>query len=110
MEKQEKLKTINIDGTRYRTTIPDTYLNRKRYLKPDNTKITAYIPGTIYKVFVKEGQKVKKGSRLATLEVMKMRSRILCPFNAIIKSIKVKPGQVVCKNELIIILEEDNKV
>ena len=105
MEKTEKLKTLNIDSTKYKTNFSDKYNMRKKFVPHDETKITAFITGTIYKVFVKENQKVKKGARLVTLEAMKMRNRLLCPFNAIVKKIHVKPGQHVVKETLLVEIE-----
>ena len=105
MEKSEKLKTLIIDGTKYRTTIPEGYQNLPKYKYPDDTVINSIIPGTINKIFVKEGQKVKKNSRLLILEAMKMKNRILCPFYAVVKKINVKQGQNVPKDAVLIKLE-----
>lgn len=105
MEKTEKLKTLIIDSTKYRTTFSDKYIQRKKFIPFDETKITAFIPGTIFKIFVKEDQKVKKGTRLVTLEAMKMKNRLVCPFDAIVKKIYVKQGQNVVKDALLVELE-----
>ncbi len=105
MEKTERLKTLNIDSTKYKTNFSEKFVRRKKYTPPDDSKITAFIPGTIFKLFVKEGQKVKKGARLVTLEAMKMRNRLLCPFNAIVKKIHVETGQNVSKDALLVELE-----
>ncbi|MFC2118859.1 acetyl-CoA carboxylase biotin carboxyl carrier protein subunit [Bacteroidota bacterium] len=106
MEKSGNLKILNIDGTNYKTTYSEKFLERKKYVSPDKSKITAYIPGTIFKIFVKEGQKVIKGTRLVTLEAMKMRNRIVSPFNGIVKLVNVKEGQLVTKNAVLVEIEK----
>jgi len=105
MEKSERFKTLNIDSTKYKTHYSEKYQQRKKFIPYDDSRITAFIPGTIFRLFVKEGQKVKKGARLVTLEAMKMRNRLICPFNATVKKIHVEQGQNVSKDELLVELE-----
>ena len=50
--------------------------------------LSAPMPGTILEVMVREGQRVREGQPLMTMEAMKMEHRILAP----------KPGEVVCIN------------
>ena len=106
MEKKDSLKILNLEGTKYKTTYSEKFLLREKYVAPDKSKITAYIPGTIFKVFIKEGQKVTKGTRLVSLEAMKMRNRILSPFHGIVKLVNVKEGQLVTKNEVLVVVEK----
>lgn len=103
--KKPRLKSLNIDGTKYKTNFTKSYEERKPY-KPDNNKeLTAFIPGKILKINVTEGQKVKEGTRLAILEAMKMKNRIIAPFAGTIKKIFVEENQNVKKNQIIIELE-----
>jgi len=103
--KKPRLKSLNIDGTKYKTNFTKSYEERKPY-KPNNIKeLTAFIPGTILKINVKEGQKVKEGARLMILEAMKMKNRIIAPFTGIIKKIFVEENQNVSKNQVLIELE-----
>ena len=46
-----------------------------------------------------------KGTRLVTLEAMKMRNRILSPFNGIVKLVNVKEGQLVTKDAVLVEIE-----
>lgn len=82
----------------YRTTVTRKYSTRKPYSPPDSKKVTAFIPGTIIKVLIKEGAKVKKGDGLLILQAMKMNNQILATRNGIVKKINVKNGDVVAKN------------
>ncbi len=105
MEKKVKLDTLCIGETNYKTTLTAKFINRKKW-EPNNPKmIKAYIPGNILKIFVKEGQKVKLGTKLLLLEAMKMKNLVETPVSGIIKSIHVKEGIMVHKNELLIEIE-----
>lgn len=86
----------------YKTTLTKKFLNRKPYAPIDRRKCHAFIPGTIIKVNVKEGQKIKMGECLLILQAMKMDNHILAPKNGTVKKIYVKPGEVVPKNHLLV--------
>ncbi|MBT3210212.1 MAG: acetyl-CoA carboxylase biotin carboxyl carrier protein subunit [Bacteroidetes bacterium] len=109
MEKETEIKPKNksiiIDGGKYITQFSKKFENRKNWEKPDEKKLAAFIPGTILKLFVKNDQKVKKGSKLLIIEAMKMQNKLLAPFNGKIKKIHVAEGQAVPKNELLIEFE-----
>jgi biotin carboxyl carrier protein len=107
MEQDQPLKyhSFLLDDVKYRTTFTKKYENRKPYQAPDPKKITAFIPGTIRKVFVKQGSRVKHTDKLLILEAMKMKNILLAPLDGRIKTIYVKEGAVVAKNELLIELE-----
>jgi biotin carboxyl carrier protein len=105
MEKKVVLDTISVMGTSYKTTLTTKYSNRKKWEAPDPKMIKAYIPGNIIKIFVKEGQKVKQGSKLLLLEAMKMKNLVVAPVSGVIKAIHVKEGIMVPKNELLIEIE-----
>ncbi|MBO5085778.1 MAG: acetyl-CoA carboxylase biotin carboxyl carrier protein subunit [Paludibacteraceae bacterium] len=64
--------------------------------------ITATLPGQITKIFVTQGQAVKKGEALLTIEAMKMENEVLAERDCVITDIKVSVGQnVMGGNELI---------
>ncbi len=52
-----------------------------------------------------EGQKVKEGTKLLILEAMKMKNIVVAPVTGTIKTIYVKEGLHVPKQELLIELE-----
>ncbi len=57
--------------------------------------VTAPMPGKILRILVKEGEEVKTGQGLITLEAMKMENEIPAPKNGTIKKILVKEGDTV---------------
>ena len=75
---------------------------RQLYVKVAPGEIYAFIPGTILDVFVKEGQKVKKGEPLCCLHAMKMDNQICSTIDGVVKSVNIEKGQTVSKNEVLI--------
>ncbi len=104
-ENKGKYKSLNIEGLKYRTLLTKKFQERKAYAENDPKMILAFIPGTIRKIHIKEGDTVKKGDLLIILEAMKMKNRILAPVDATIKKVNVKTGVIVPKNEILIELD-----
>ncbi len=105
MAKKEKFETIVVNGSEFKTLLTNKYMNRKKWERPNEKMIKAFIPGTILKIFVKEGQKVKVGTKLLILEAMKMKNVVTSPVSGTIKSILVKEGIMVPNRELLIEIE-----
>ena len=87
--------------------LTEKYKKRKFWEDPSPYEIQSYIPGTIIKVFVKEGKIIKEGEPLAILEAMKMQNKIDMPFTARIKKINIKEGEKIPKDFLMIELEPE---
>jgi biotin carboxyl carrier protein len=96
------IKTIIIDNVKYKTRLTKKYLARKPYKPLDLKSLLSFIPGTILKIHVTEGQKVKKGDKLLELEAMKMVNHVTAPFDGIVSKLHVKSGDMVPKNYLLI--------
>jgi biotin carboxyl carrier protein len=67
------------------------------------SEMKAPMPGMVLKVFVNEGAEVKKGDNLLVLEAMKMENIIKAPADVVVKSIKIKPGDKVEKNQILML-------
>ena len=73
---------------------------------PSNEKeIGASIPGTVLKVLVKEGEKLKKNKPLMVIEAMKMETNVVSNVDGVVDKIYVKENQIVESGELIIKLK-----
>ena len=94
-----------VTARKYKTLLTKKYQNRKPWVDPSPYDIQSIIPGTIIEVFVKEGELVKEGAPLLTLEAMKMINHIDMPFTARIKKINVEVGVRIPKDSLLIELE-----
>jgi len=68
-------------------------------------EIKAPMPGLILDILVEIDQDVKENDALLILEAMKMENIITSPRDGIIKTISVKKGNAVDKNELLIEFE-----
>ena len=109
-EEENKLK-VHLDGKTYTV---ETSLKKEQQdydledTSPngDNTGvIKANIPGIIFSISVKIGQKVKKNSKLISLVAMKMENQVLSPIDGIVKEIKIKKNDRVNKGDILIIIE-----
>jgi biotin carboxyl carrier protein len=67
--------------------------------------ITAPLPGTIYEIKVKKGDKVKAGQSLIKLIAMKMENDITAKRVGTVKEIKVKKDESVSKDDILMIIE-----
>ncbi len=101
-EENLEFHEFNYDGLVINTTFTKKFANRKPYEPDDPKKLTAFIPGTIVKVFVKDKEKVKKGEPLLSLQAMKMNNIILAPFDGVVTKVYVKQGEIVVKNYLLV--------
>ena len=64
----------------------------------------APMAGTILRILVKEGQRVKKGENLIVLEAMKMENEIVADEDGVIRSILVKANDSVESDQPLSIL------
>jgi biotin carboxyl carrier protein len=94
-------KKLQIGETVYNTTFTKKFENRKPYKPADPKMILSYIPGTILKIFVKEGKLLEAGEPILILEAMKMRNIVTIPVSGKLKKIFVKEGETIPKNFLI---------
>ena len=67
-------------------------------------QVKSPLPGSVIKVLVSEGQAIKKGDTLLTLESMKMENAIMAEVDGTVKQIAVTPGQNVMQDDLLIVL------
>lgn len=69
---------------------------------PDGCEImTAPIPGSVWKITVNEGSKIKKGDVLAVLESMKMEFTVESEYDGVLKKIFVRTGQQINAGQMI---------
>ena len=104
-EKKTSYKSLLIENIKYKTLLTKKFQGKKPYSPKDIRKITAFIPGTITKVYVKQNKKVKIGDKLLVLDAMKMRNDITSPVDGVIKQVNVKEGMRVTKEDILIEIE-----
>ena len=104
-QKKVRCKSLNVMGTKYRTTLTKKYENRSKYEPVDINKVKSVIPGTILEINAKVGDVLEEGDSVLVLEAMKMYNQILMPVSGKIKAIYVKEGDAVSKNTLMFEVE-----
>jgi len=68
-------------------------------------EIKSPLAGTISALYVKKGEKIKPGQKVATLISMKMENEIISEGYGRVREIKVKENQVVNTGDVLITLE-----
>jgi biotin carboxyl carrier protein len=100
--------TFKINGQVYSVTLKDKFdlllekmgMNNGAASKANHVK--APMPGLIIDLRVKEGDTVMPGDALLILEAMKMENMIKASTQSIVKLVKVKKGDSVEKNQVLI--------
>jgi len=67
-------------------------------------EVTSPLPGSIMKILVSQGQDVKRGDTLLTLESMKMENAIKADRDGKVTKIAVTVGQSVMQEDLLVVL------
>ena len=67
-------------------------------------KVVSPLPGSIIKVLVAEGQVVKKGDTLLTLESMKMENTVAAECDGTVTKVTVTAGQTVMQDDLLMVI------
>lgn len=69
-------------------------------------EVRSSMHGLVKQLLVNEGDAVSQGSKLLILEAMKMESEILAERSGKIASLKVKPGETVESDQLLLVLQD----
>lgn len=69
------------------------------------SKVTAPMPGTVFKLNCQEGDTVSAGDVVMVLEAMKMENEITSPVDGTVAQILVKTGEAVNGGDVMIVIE-----
>jgi acyl-CoA carboxylase subunit alpha len=98
---------LEIDGTKYPTTLTRKFRERKPGAVVDHSVVRAAVPGRILALEVEPGQAVARGQGLLVLEAMKMENRILACGAGTVATIEVGAGTLVAKGDVLLTLTLD---
>ncbi len=117
---EDNLARIEVNGTTYevevhtekKKTKTPTIVRSELPIKEDrkiekkesgsSAPVLAPLPGSIIEIYVKPGDKVKKGDKLLMMEAMKMENNILAEKDGVIESVRVSAGTNVLQGDLLI--------
>jgi len=66
--------------------------------------VEAPLPGIIFDIYVKPGEKVAKGKKLMSLMAMKMENEVVAPVSGVVKEIKVQRHMTVAKGDILCVI------
>ena len=111
---------VIVNGTRYQVEMPETPAEEPAGKSPaiprpnvrhrplpvrGGTAVESPMPGIILEVCVREGDKVRKGQKVAVLEAMKMENDILSDRDGTVTGIYVNRGDTVAYGVKILTIE-----
>ena len=110
---------VTVNGQTYQVEVPQTKAQGPRVaMAPaapevqtaggSNTKnVTSELPGTVTKINVADGQRVKRGDVLLVVEAMKMANDIVSEVDGTVQRVAVTQGQSVNQGDLLVEMVAD---
>ncbi|GGA17267.1 pyruvate carboxylase [Psychrobacillus lasiicapitis] len=84
-----------------------SHLAKQKADVTNENHIGATMPGTVLKVAIDIGSKVKRGQHLLITEAMKMETTVQAPYNGVIKEIHVVAGEAISTGDLLIVMDKE---
>lgn len=100
-EKPVLVDDFVVEFRKYKTELTKKYMNRRKWEPDDPSKVLSFIPGTITKMYVREGDLVEPGMELMVLEAMKMKNTVFAEVKGVVKKINAEVGKQVPKGKVI---------
>ncbi len=93
---------IGLENGVFETRLTRKFGMRKRFQKKDPRIIRAAIPGVIAQINVENGKPVRQGETVLILEAMKMLNSLKAAQDGVVKHIRVRKGDKVAKDQILI--------
>lgn len=103
-------KTINVPLRKQAGKVAAPTITSAPVATTKSVSIKSPLPGSIMKVLVEVGQRVKRGDVLMTMESMKMENNIMTEYDGVVKAIHVSVGKSVMQDDLLIEIEATDSV
>ena len=109
-EEGVRIVFFKVNGENRLVEVLDRSLNIKKEthekIDPsDTSQIGAPLQGSLYKVLVKRGQKVKENDPLFIIEAMKMETTVTAFKTGKVKSVILKEGTMVMQDDLVLTMQ-----
>jgi acetyl-CoA/propionyl-CoA carboxylase biotin carboxyl carrier protein len=72
----------------------------------EQSEVSAPMPGTVIRVAVARGDRVRARQTLVVLEAMKMETPLVSPYDAVVRAVHVGEGAAVAAGQVLVELEE----
>jgi len=93
---------IDIEEKRYEVTVPESVMRPRQHLKLlEDTFCRSPIAGLVTAVLASAGQTIRKNEPVLVIEAMKMEIQICPAVDGVLKTIHVKPGELVATAQLL---------
>ena len=96
------------DGRQTRVSLYDPFDVDLEHLDGGNA-VKAPMHGKLIAIFVKPGDRVEKGQRLAVVEAMKMEHALLAPADGEVAEVAAEPGAQVSEGARLIVLKTEEQ-
>ncbi|MFX0123170.1 MAG: biotin/lipoyl-containing protein [Candidatus Hodarchaeota archaeon] len=106
--KNGDIRFIHLDGEDYEIKRISEAIEEFGEAEQELGSLSSPMPGRIIKLFVKIGDRVKKGQDLIVIEAMKMENKIAAPFDGTVSKIFFPEGDQIEANVPLIEIEEDS--
>lgn len=108
VEREGQEFRILLEGEMYTVRVTDERARRlieaPARVPSEEVAVKAPMPGLVVAVPATLGQEVKIGQGLIILEAMKMENELRAPRAGRVKAIRVSPGQVVDKDQVLVVI------
>jgi biotin carboxyl carrier protein len=110
INKQEKTAIIRVNNNEYTVALKDKFDLLLQQMGMANLAIQkvndlkAPMPGKVLSIMANVGDMIKKGEPILILEAMKMENILKATADAVVKEIKVKQGDTVEKNAVLVVM------
>jgi biotin carboxyl carrier protein len=100
--------TVGLHGERWECEVLDERARHIRSLTGDTDRprgtppLRAPMPGLVLRVLAEPGQLVAVGAGIVVLEAMKMENELQATAGAVVRAVKVSPGEPVEKGQILV--------
>ena len=77
----------------------------KSVSKTTNNQVKSPLPGIIVSILIQPGDSITVGQKIITMEAMKMVNSIISEIEGKVKTVKVKVGDTVLQNDVLVEIE-----
>jgi pyruvate carboxylase subunit B len=100
--------TVGFRGERWESEVLDERTRHIRSLTGDAARhrgtppLRAPMPGLVLRLLAEPGQRVAAGAGIVVLEAMKMENELRATAGAVVRAVKVTPGEAVEKGQVLV--------